>query len=185
MQKDMETLENLTETPTKAKLTFSQADFPVSLFPQSEKEKAEMTSVFYGEKCIELSRKLNLPSLLAKTLVNYCEWKNLGRYYLTWRYQVIKSKYSLFLLTPLVRHTTEKEFGLLPTPRANMGIQIGKEYAFKPMKKGTADSLPQAIARHIYTNFPQQEKFCLHPSISEMVMGYPMGWTEITHLETQ
>ena len=103
------------------KLTFSPADFPASLIPLQESEKEKMTSATCGPKCLEQLEKFPRVSLwekmFAASLIGMEGWYS-RRCALSWKLLGIKSRPLLYLRAASVRHTEEKECGLLPTPMA-------------------------------------------------------------------
>lgn len=69
---------------------------------------------------------------------------------------------------PWVSHTCESDCTLWPTPRANGGNNAGGSNSRKAaIKRGT----------YITGN--------VNPNHREWLMGFPIGWSEITHSETQ
>lgn len=176
----METYEVLTASGLPEKLTSSPADSPASLFPQSENEQGQETTAISGRRCLGLLERSGRDGLLAKTLMK-STWPmgEYGKKYgLVWKIWVTTSRDIVFLLLPLERPTSGTGLGLLPTPRAKMGIQVTRWYAHKPIRVGTADSFQQAIARHIFEKYPHHNRFCLHPRLMEMAMGYPENWVK-------
>ena len=82
------------------------------------KGRGQKMTVISGLKCLELSKNLNHPTSLAKTLLVSLAWKmakHLKGYSLTWKMKGIRRKHLLFQLVPSGRGTGEIESGLLPT----------------------------------------------------------------------
>ncbi len=76
----------------------------------------------------------------------------------------------------LVRHTLERESGLLPTPTATdwKRTPMTKYYANKPLTMGTPDTLAQWAARGCGAGNVR-----LVPDLWEWIMGLPMKWTAL------
>src|SRR6185369_16829601 len=166
----MATLKNLTEANTQTKLTFSQEDFHANRLVWLEAGKAKMMTVTSGKKCLELYAKQNRPLLLAKMLLASSEWLS-KMCSLTWKAKVTKSKHLLFQLVPLVQHTEEIEFGLLPT------MSVTTTGGVTAMGGGSGNK------KKLYRMFGEAGRKImasgkLNPQFAEALMGYPKGWTQ-------
>lgn len=172
MQKDTEILEILTEKPIKEKLTYLQAASPASLFPLLENNLEQTTTAICGARCYELLQMSNRPSLLAKTLLTSKIWHS-KMCSLTWHHWVTLSNVLTFRLVPLVRHTKDKEHGLLPTTsHANTtGGPTGLA--------GGSGNRKKLIAMFGEKEGKAMGCGMLNPEFAEYIMGYPPGWTEI------
>jgi len=114
----------------------------------------------------------------------------------------------IFPLEPWALHTLESVSGLLPTPRKNDSQKRGN-FDMHQSRNG----FPAAVKRLFLPTIGKQEpkgasrkrfrgsehfrgakmseglRICeedptyLHPSFAEAVMGYPIGWTELGHVE--
>ena len=133
---------------------------------------------------------------------------------LTWKLKGTKYSRLYFQLVPLVRHIGEKEYGLWPTPtsvqrdhpeRVNGLLEAG---ATTMMSRKNGENRPNSIldAAMFYgmlptptladsknvgrnglhqNNLHKITEFHLNPEFVEEMMGFPIGWTDLKHLETQ
>lgn len=123
---------NSTEDPTGEKSTFSQADFPVSLFPQQENEWENQTTVTSGRKCSELYARYSPLGSLVRTFLESSRWKmaqHLKGYSLTWKVKDTPFRRLLFQLQQSGQSTDEIGSGLLPTMRSRLTGNITQERA--------------------------------------------------------
>lgn len=176
----MEIFENLTETPTKAKLTYLQADSPASLFQKQENEKEIPTADIYGIQCCKQLIRLSRLGLWQKTfsdllLLNGGWYSQKSK--LTWKMKVTKSNRLLFHLAASTHHIKEIEYGLLPTPKAwDAKMWMPRTSGRSPIK---STHLKTRVFFILQKNGVILKPFLLPPSFLEMMMGYPIGWTEI------
>jgi hypothetical protein len=102
------------------RLTYSQADSPVSHIQPQVNDLGKRTSDISGRRCLERLEKLNHVGSLAKTftvlLVGMTGWSS-KRCKLTWKMKGTKSNRIYFQLHPSTLSIEEIESGLLPTPR--------------------------------------------------------------------
>jgi hypothetical protein len=83
--------------------------------------------------------------------------------------------YPLPPLAPLMRETVS---GLLPTPRACDGSKGSGQRS----SGGGSYGLGNWIARRLGLPMKTTTKF--DPELSELLMGFPVGWSALTHSET-
>ena len=96
-------------------------DFHVNRSQSLESEKEQMTTDTSGMKLLELLPKQTQAGLLAKmlkALLTSPKVRSCNKYKKIWKAKTSKSNVLLFQLQVSVLGTKEKEFGLLPTPRA-------------------------------------------------------------------
>jgi hypothetical protein len=115
---------------------------------------------------------------------------------------------------PLVRHIGEKEYGLWPTPtsvqrdhpeRVNGLLEAGATTMMSrkngenrlnsildaAMFYGMLPTPTLADSKNVGRNGSHQNnlhkitEFHLNPEFVEQMMGFPIGWTDLKHLETQ
>lgn len=84
----------------------------------------------------------------------------------------------VYALRPLVIHMHETVSGLLPTPRHC----DGKKGSGQRKNGGGSYGLGHWVARRL--GLKQQTTTKFDPSLSELLMGYPIGWTELDRSET-
>ena len=146
-----------------------------NLIALQESVKRLVMIAIYGQNSGELFAKLNQNGLWEKmysdyyqasmdgSLEEFCEtWPRWG----TMRHGVLRAQQKL---EPFI---DESEWLLLPTPVNSEWIGAGrKRYRGSKLFRGakTAEALRSGEKDPIYTN----------PSYCEIIMGYPMGWTEI------
>ena len=104
---------------TEEASTSSQEDSHVNHIAKLESDLGKRTSDISGRICLEQFKRFNQHSLWGKMFVDLLigtgEWSS-KKCALTWK--LVGTKYNRYYcqLVPLVRHTAEIEFGLLPTP---------------------------------------------------------------------
>ena len=141
----------------KSKSTYSQADFPVSLFPAWEKEQEKMMTVISGRRCYELLKMLDLPGLLAKTLLDSLQWRmaeHLKTYALHWKMKGTIYKRIIFQLAVSERGIEGTEYGLLLiTPTASESYQDKDKFIKRMEKYNNGTTMPN-LTTQINTLLP-------------------------------
>ena len=158
-----------------------------------ESVKRLVMNVIYGRKCGVSLAKLSPDGLWLKMSGDYCQAKMDGSFE---EYSEILPTWGLMLDGVLIeppmseRFMPESGLRLLPTPTAeqfslwasaellNKNIKTRKSGA----KIGT--SLSWVLASWHLKNGGTREKYP-DPCFSEMIMGFPIGWTDGIVLETQ
>ena len=147
--------------------------------PGSE-EAREMTAGS-GRRCYE-SCKHSLPDgSLLKTftacLLSMTEWHS-SRFALTWKDSATKYNRLLFRLVPSTQSIDETESLLLPT--------IGHSEPKGTSKKRYRGSVDYHGAKMVEgLRLSENDPAYLSPGFAEAIMGFPEGWTELQHSETQ
>ena len=156
----------------------------VSHIAQPEAEEGMMMTVRSGLKCLELSERLRRVGLLGRTLLASSVWTTgvySAEFSMIWKVLGMRSKHLLFRLSELEHPTDGIGFGLLHTPRKLMIVETPERFQNRMGdRNGTT-----------YPNLAVQIKYLpgmsisseLHPDFVEWMMGYPIGWTELDHLE--
>lgn len=204
MLNDMVTSSNSTAQNTGVQLTFSQEDFHASHLAQPASEKERMITATSGRKCLESFEKFSRPTLWARMLV--ASLIGTGDWYstkckLTWRMRASKCKRFYFQLVPSTLRIEETEFGLLHTPTAK-GNQLSPSMATRYLGSWGIPT-PTASCKDIDTMertmlsgqkkrqmkmdgapYQTQTSGMLNPTWIEWLMGYPIGWTELSPSET-
>ena len=159
-------------------LTFSQVDFPANRSPKPGSDLARKMTVVSGEKCYELSKSQCRLGLLVKMLLESSIW-NSTIVYLNWKVKATKRRRLLYQLVPSQPPTDEIEFGLLPTPAARdwKAFQVNVE-SIKKMMETHQICIVQILLLKGYMD-------CQILNAYEEIMGYPIGWTDLKHSETQ
>ena len=104
-------------------ISSSPVDSPANHTVQQANDLGKLTSDISGRRCLESFLRLSQPTSWAKmfmvSLIGMGEWSS-KKCVLNWR--IVGTQYNRYYcqLRASVRHTTECEFGLLPTPTAMM-----------------------------------------------------------------
>lgn len=147
------------------------------------KDEVQRMPVGYGPNILELCEKSPLPGSLLKTLITSSTWGS-TRFSMTWQAKVISANRFLFLLRRSGQGTIGLDFGslvlkathMIPTPTAsdhierkctNKGASAG-ELNFETNKSVSLDRW-----------FRKAYGKALTPEFSEVLMGFPIGWTEL------
>jgi len=97
--------------------------------------------------------------------------------YLTWKVLTTPQSRLIFQLSPSVPDTGGTDILLWPTPRAAIGMNMR-------LTEGMADL---RYKKYLETEVAFQEGApggTLNPMWIEWLMGFPIGWTDLEHLET-
>jgi len=167
-----ETLKTSTEKTSKIRRS-SQEDFLVSHTVMVGSDEARKMTERSGRKWLELYQKRDPVGSLLKMCLVSSRW-NSTRCLMTWRISTTPRMRSLFRLAPLMRPTGETEFGFLPTP-------CGTSNQGRNHVVGRLDEWGGSANPFRGTNLGKQR--CA--SFEEWMMGFPIGWTELTQSETQ
>jgi hypothetical protein len=167
--------------------TLLQAATHASHFQQQESEKGRMTIDTYGQKCSELLDRRNQLGLCVKMLKDTLP-TGLIASAMIWKVKDMKSGRSLFQLAPLNRRTFATEFGLLRTPLALEGSEswVSVDKRRQKMRENGDNR-----TGNLYKLTHEAQKLdgvmggVLRPEFVEWMMGYPIGWTDVSHSETQ
>ena len=173
------------------------------------KDEARKMTVTSGLKCSALLKNASPVGLLAKTLLGTSLWGS-TKCYLTWKVKATPCNRLLFQLWPSMPRTEEIESGLLPTMTATDAN--GRTYQYsrgdktKPVLSlaGVAKLWPTPTASQEAKNATlpgsqinrdnlagallragEKQGGQLNPEWVEWLMGYPTGWTDLDHSETQ
>jgi hypothetical protein len=174
----------------------------VSRFPWQETKKAKGMTVTSGLKCAELSENLSRVGLLVKMYLESCQLP-LTTFARTWSMKVTKSGYLIMKLRLSERSTGEKESFLWPTPqafdaKATENWQPGSEWD----RKKKYHTLPKAVQMFPTPRANKPEGYSsdrysltllqaitgeekplggqLNPNWVEWLMGFPIGWTDLS-----
>ena len=143
-----------------------------------------------GQSILDLSKNVGQLGLLERMLVDTLNSVStkLSR---TWKVKVTPRGHLVFQLLASVRTTKEKESGSLPTPTATDFSKTTATYDPK------APSLSGRTLGVFAKTYPENNTWptpmavykstgsgTLNPTWVEWLMGYPLGWTDLNHLET-
>lgn len=166
-----------------------QEDEPVMLYQggshasrtaKQESVKHLLMSVTYGPRCGELLAKFDQRGSLVKMYGGYCQAKLDGSFeefseiFPTWGMLSDGAVYELPKLEPF---TIENGLELLPTPvAADTWVMSLKSTEWTGHNKHSM-TLIQALANG------KEDATYLNPNYCELLMGFPIGWTELNALE--
>lgn len=159
------------------RLKSSLGGFRANRIALQENETEPVMSAIFGLNSFGLFAKYNQATQSWKTCQAYAvvmEESFLEPFSGTWPKQGMMQSGLVFRLATLVRHTGEKESGLLPTLSAS-------EYkgASKNRYKTSAHYHGNKTAEAIRSG--EADPQYLHPNFAEVMMGFPSEWTECEH----
>ena len=158
-----------------------------------------------GQKCLELSKLSGPLGSLEKMLLATSLWAS-TRCYLTWKAKDTKQGALLFRLSPQTPRTDETDVGLWATPRTSDGTggprqldergrRISKSNPNLKFGANLADQVrvwPTPTARDWKgasgralkgeaKDLPSEAGGSLNPQWVEWLMGYPVGYTDLSN----
>ena len=156
-------------------------------------------NAIYGAKCLELSEKFNHHTLWQRMFLDYLltktEWHS-DKCLLIWKVKVTKCCHWIFQLRQKTPRTKEIDYSLLPTLRAKLNAHISenrKADKFNNLESVLSRAILPTVTTHQQNTKFQQGGICLqalfngqnigqsgalNPQFAEVMMGYPIGWTE-------
>lgn len=188
-------------------LTLFAVDTPASLSQRPGNGAARQTTATSGLKCLGLSANYGPLGSLERILLGTLRWGS-TMCFLTWKTRATPQGRLLFQLAPSMPRTGEIGFGLWPTPTVHGNNNR------KGLTKKSGDGLATAVRmwptpRASYRGDCPSERRrrspdllssvrmeqegsspeiratgTLNPAWVEWLMGYPVGWTEISPSET-
>jgi len=155
-----------------------------SVWPGSE--KAKMMTATSGQLCLASSKNTGRLGSLEKTLLVTSPWDSMTCL-MTWRAMVTQRGHLLYQLVPSELHIEGIGRGLLPTPDASLGHS-----PFSPQSmimKNTTGKRKSGVKIGSSLKWHQFAlKFCrsgwINPSLTEWMMGFPIGHTDLKRVET-
>ena len=188
--------------PDYGQLTLFPEASRASHFPLPGSEEARKMTVISGRRCSALLTKSGPLGSLVRTLLESSGWHS-TRCWLTWKMRDTPQKRLYFQLVPSMPRTAETGSRLLPTPVAsdangthggNMHGSLrtyvhmwptptardskganGPAHLVNGTGRKHTDQLANRVA--IVENFPHGQ---LNPEWVEWLMGFPIGWTELS-----
>jgi len=157
--------------------------FPTSSVEGSPAKTSAMSASARALMASAAASGQNTPELLARFDRDTLSWKT-SQPYLdgdypefseTWPRSGLMRNGIAYQLPPLAFPMIATEFGLLPTPRANRGYQAYSNPGFAP---SLTEILTGAIGM-------QNNGIKPHPCFVELLMGFPIGHSELNPLATQ
>ena len=152
--------------------------------------EARKMTVTSGRKCLELYQNLSPLGCLVRMLLESSIWHS-TRCFLTWKTKATKSKRLLFQLLESEPRIGGTGYGLLPTPVASQLISQWASAKYLLYNNGVRNSgakvgsnLSWLLSKWHLQNGGQEDCLIPDPCLSEMMMGYPIGYTDLKPLET-
>ncbi len=186
---DMETSETV-ESIISNQLTSSLEGSPAktSVLPASKRELKDHDRVF-GQRCIVLLGSYDPDMRSLKTSQTSLDLGLTESSVILPKSGMMRNG-RLWEQTTLVRRTEESESGLLPTPQATdgtVGEILNENTNIQEAKSGklikisnTGAIYGMTLTRLFYHYF----QFKMPSTVSEEIMGYPLGWTDLKDSET-
>ena len=150
-------------------------DFPANhsaqhLKMEHLKEKAQKMIAISGEKCLRLHKKSGQIGLLERMLMVLSIW-DLTKYYHSWKIITTQQGSLIFQLQRREQIIKDTDCGLLPTPTAHIGQEMGFPAEWKRQSCLTTSILD------LENMNLQRGK--VKAEFIESMMGYPEGWTAL------
>ena len=187
-------------------LMLFQVDSPASRSAAPGSDEARMMTVTSGRKCLELSKSSGPLGLLEKMLLESSVWRS-TRCYLTWKTRVTKQGRLLFQLAASMPRTEDTDVLLWPTVTASdwkhqgpNSHQKGPQEAVRMWPTpttgaglcGGTGNYQQLKALEESGQITEEERKSmaagnggqLNPAWVEWLMGFPIGWTDLSASET-
>ena len=162
------------ESNLEEQLTLFVGAIHASLSVEPGSESARKMTAISGRNLYELYEPFGLVGLLAKMLMVMYPWDS-TKCYVIWKERVTPAGRLLFQLVPSAHTINETESGLLPTLTARDYKSDSCSEKFRKLR----DSMTMG------KTLPWVARGLLDPKWCEGFMGYPTGWTELKHSETQ
>ena len=188
-----------------SQLTLLPADSHASLSVLPGSERARKMTARSGRNISGLYKKSDPVGLLVKMCLESSTW-NSTLCFLTWKVKVTPAKRLLFQLVPSTPRIDETGCGLLPqmlkTPStveceggimeirdgANAHYKLRDQIAMLPTPKSQNANFPGEHGqggKDLQTTVHGTNRgLKLQPAFVEWLMGYPIGYTDLKHLET-
>ena len=148
----------------------SQPVIPANRSPTPVSASDRRMTATSGRTCCKLLHKNDRLGAVSKTFMVTSAWAS-TKCYLTWKPKATPAGRLLFQLAASMRHTSDSEPSLFPTPTAN------EDAAGTPNGK-----MQRMLGNHpaIRGTTPEEWKTgSLNPQFVEWLMGYPAGWTNL------
>lgn len=162
-------------------------DSPAKTYQRQDKERELLMEkeALYGGRCYDLlasydqntcSLKMSqacLVEMVADGFQNSCQ---------TWPPSGMMQNGIVYQLPTLGQATSANVFGLLPTPTKSDGSSPSLKKSLRKEETWESNSSLTAVFLRYFLGLKGKEKvsgtFVINPCITEIMMGYPIGWTE-------
>ena len=158
---------------------YYQEDFLASHSVMPGSEEARMMTVTSGQRCSELFTNCGPLGSLVKMCLESSIWHS-TRCFLTWKRKVTKSNVSLFQLAVSMPRTKGNDVPLWPTPSTGASL-CGGTGNFKTLQRMAAAGI---ITEEERRQLSQGNGGKTNPAWVEWLMGFPIGWTDLSASET-
>lgn len=139
------------------------------------KDEAQRMTVTSGLRCSELYKKQSPLGSLVRMCLGSSTWSS-NNVFLTWKVQGTKCNRLLFQLARSTPRTHGIGSGYWPTPTA-------RDYKGTRSKAAMIASGRNPMTNNLCDAIEQCETGKLNPMWVEWLMGYPIGYTDLKHLE--
>lgn len=164
----------------EGQLTLFQEGFPVSHTLLSGKDLLKTTRGICGQSSSESLEKLSQSMLLEKMLMGFYQ-QYMSPYAPTWKKKITKSGRIVFRLVLSERTMKDTGFVFLASPRASQD--------FKPIRKQTpkehSGKHGQTLSSSIGIICPERIGQYINPQFAEWMMGFPIGWGDISDTKSE
>lgn len=161
------------------KAAYYQEDFLASHSVQPGSAEARRMTVISGRKCCELYRKSGPLWSLVRTLLVSSAWRS-TRCYLTWKASATPARRLLFRLVPSMPRTEETGSQLWPTIRMSEYKGCGPYWS----KSANHNLRKKYLTGTVISHYRIRHGGILNPKWAEWLMGFPLGWTDLSASET-
>ena len=157
-------------------LTLFPGDSHVNHTALSEKDLLKMMKDTYGQSFSESSEKLSRSMLLEKMLMGYYQ-QYMSPYAPIWKKKTTKCGRTVYRLAVSERTMKDTGFVFLASPRASQD--------FKPIRRQTpkehSGKNGQTLCSSIGIFCPERIGQYINPQFVEWMMGFPIGWGDISN----
>lgn len=160
----------------------------LTLFPQDTLAKVRVTpgsergrlmTDGSGRKLLESWMNYNPLGLLVKTCLVTSQWGS-TRCLLTWNLSTTPQGRFIYQLSPLMQTMSDIGYSLWPTPTKSQDHKRIRTLA--PSERNGKHG--KMLVGVVGERFPELIGMYLDPRLQESLMGFPIGWSDVSHLET-
>lgn len=168
----MKSIEILERIQSRHLLTSLAVDSLVRTQVLLEKVSAlQVQEVAYGLKCLELYGRLDLSMSSLKTA--QCSlFEDLNKFYATFPKSGMMQSGNVYQVPTLVYNRVGADYIVLPTPRVSTAKgAVWNRYFGSPIYRGNLEE---------FIRDGETDSQYPHPDFLERLMGFPIGWTELS-----
>lgn len=164
--------------PDFERLTLFREDFPASPSVWLESKKEKKMTVTYGLKCSELSENCVPNGLSEKTCLDLFD-RRLQTYYPDLKKSAIKRGHTVQRLGMLEDVSGDKGLLLWPRPTTGAPLCAGTGNFHQMEKLRDAGIITEEERRNLVSGNGGKS----NPALLEWLMGFPIGWTDLSASE--